>query len=428
MKYCISNGTVLLWNGIDYYLSKEDIFINGSSIEYVGNGKRNDSNGYTVIDASNHLVTPGLINSHTHAYMSFMKNSADNLPFDEWLFNRIIPVENRMIKSDFYSATMLGCIEMLRSGVTTFVDMHICEDECAKAVSDSKMRAFMGKCIRGTDINGDARTDFQKALDDKLTYDSELINTILSPHSVYACSPRLLFQISEYSDEYGMIKHIHLSESDNEIKRCFAEYGKTPVKHLYDLGFLDSRTIAAHCVKVTDDDMNFLKEKDVNVVTNPSSNAKLGNGIAPVTDMSDRGINICLGTDSAASNNTLNMFREMNFFNLIHKAKNKSAISLSTNDILKSVTINPAKALGAEMKLGVIAEGACADLIFIDLNSPSLFPNNNIISSLCCSANGTEVDSVMVNGEFLMKDRKLTTIDEEKIYYKVKRMVEKYFN
>lgn len=428
MKYLIKNGTLLIWDGFNFLLECKDLFINGSTIEAIGDNKEANTDAYTVINANHQLIIPGLINTHTHAYMSLMKNSANNLPFEAWLFKRIIPIESQLSKSDFYSATMLGCIEMIRSGTTAFLDMHICEDECAKAVNDCKMRAYMGKCIRGNDLYNDAGSDFQKVLDDKNKYDSELIKTILSPHSIYSCSPLMLHQIAEEAEKRNMLKHIHLSESQKEVEDCFAKHGKSPVKYLYDLGFLDSKTIAAHCVKISDEDIDLLSKTKVNVITNPSSNAKLGNGIAPVCEMLDKKINLCLGTDSAASNNTLNLFREMNFLNLIHKANNESATALLTEDIIKSVSINPAKALEAEGKLGVIAEGAYADLIFIDLKSPSFFPNHDIISALCCSANGSEVNSVMVNGEFIMKNRELTTIDEEKIYFEISRIVGKYFN
>lgn len=426
MKYRITNGLLLLWDGRNFSLKKENIFVNGSIIEFIGNSKVNNPGTYEEIDAAGHLIMSGLINSHTHTYMSFMKNSADDLPFNSWLFDKIIPLEAKMNKSDFYWTTMLGCIEMIRTGTTSFLDMHICEDECAKAVRDSEMRAFIGKCIRGNDLYNDASADFEKVLSEKEKYENELIKIVLSPHSVYSCSEKMLFQIACESDNRNMLKHIHLSESKKETEDCLTKHGKTPVELLNDLGFLDERTIAAHCVKVSDNDIKLLNNKRVNVVTNPSSNAKLGNGVAPVPEMLNKGINICLGTDSAASNNTLNMFREMNLLSLIHKARNESATDVSVTDVIKSISINPAKALHMEGKTGVIAEGAYADLIFLDLKSSTLFPNNNIISSLCYSANGSEVDSVMVNGTFLMKNRQLTTIDEEKVCFEVNRIVDKY--
>ncbi len=236
----------------------------------------------------------------------------------------------------------------------------------------------------------------------------------------------MLTQIADEAHKRNMIKHIHLSESTKENDDCVAQYGKTPVSFLQDIGFLDSRTIAAHCVKLNENDIGILRERKVSVVTDAASNAKLGNGIAPVGRMLQKGINVCLGTDSAASNNTLNMFRELGIFVSLHKAANETPTDFSAEKCLACVSLHPSAAFGMQNKLSVIAEGAFADLIFTDLHAPSLFPNNNIVSSLCYSANGSEVRSVMVHGKFIMKDGVLTSTDEQRIYYEINRIADKY--
>ncbi len=426
MKYRIKNGLLLLYSDNKFLIKKEDLFINGTTIEAIGETKINDTDLYEVIDAENKLIMPGLTNSHTHAYMNFMKNSADDVSFNNWLFKRIFPIEAKMSGSDFYWGTMLGLIEMIKTGTTCYLDMHICENECAKAARDAGVRAFIGKCITGTDLYADGYEGYKKALEEKENYESDLLKFVLSPHSVYACSPVLLKQISEESRKRNMLKHIHLSESVKEVEDCISTYGCTPVKLLDSIDFLDSNTIAAHCVKLNNSDIDILSEKGVNVVTNPSSNAKLGNGIAPISAIMKSGINLCLATDSAASNNTLNMFREMGIFSLLHKALQESATDFSAGTVLECVTVNAAKALGIDKKIGVISEGSFADLLFVDLNSISLFPNNDIIASLCYSANGSEVDSVMINGKFIMKNRVLLTIDTERVYYEIARIKSKY--
>ena len=426
MKYRLKNGFLLLFDSEKFYVKQEDLFINENRIEAIGEIGIDKPDEYTVFDATDRLIMPGLVNMHTHVYMNFMKNSADDVPFNEWLFNRIFPIEAKMEKDDFYWSTLFGCIEMLKSGTTCYLDMHICENECARAAADSGMRAFLGKCITGTDLNADAAENFKSALREKEQYKSDLLKFVLSPHSIYACSEKLLSQLNEEADKYDMLKHIHLSESDKELADSLAQYNKTPVEFLRDIGFLDRKTIAAHCVKLNDSDIAILADKKVSVATNPSSNAKLGNGIAPVVPMLDKGVNVCLGTDSAASNNTLNMFREMGIFSLLHKAHNGSSTVLSANDVLKSATINSAKALNSDKNFGIIEKGALADLIFINLNSPSLYPNNDVVSSLCYSANGSEVDSVMINGNFVMKNNMITSIDTERVYYEVKRIADKY--
>lgn len=426
MKYWIKDGLVLLFDGNEFHLKKEDIFVGDEKIEAIGKNNVKSTEAYEVIHAENKLIMPGLINSHTHVYMNFMKNSADDVSFNTWLFDRIFPVEAKMKKTDFYWTTLLGLIEMIKTGTTCYLDMHICKDECAKAAKDSGMRAFIGKCITGIDLYSDGYESFKKALEEKESYESSLLKFVLSPHSAYTCSPKLLSQISQEAEKRNMLKHIHLSESSKEVVDCLSEFGKTPVELLDDIGFLDDKTIAAHCVKANEKDIEILGKKGVHVATNPSSNAKLGNGIAPISKMSDKGINVCLGTDSAASNNTLNMFREMGIFSLLHKATNKTATDFSAAEVLKCATLSPAKALGMENKAGVIAEGAFADLLLVDLNNISLFPNNDIIASLCYSANGSEISSVMIDGKFVMKNRVLTTIDSERVYYEVQRIVNKY--
>lgn len=426
MKYRIKNGFLLLFDGKDFYVKKEDLFINEDKIEAIGEKNIDNTEAYIEINAENQLIMPGLINSHTHVYMNFMKNSADDVPFNTWLFDRIFPVEAKMNQSDFYWGTLLGCIEMIKTGTTCYLDMHISENECAKAAKDSGMRAFMGKCITGSDLYGDGYSSFISSLEEKQQYESDLLKFVLSPHSIYSCSEKMLSQINEEASNRNMLKHIHLSESKKELEDCLVKNEKTPVEMLRDIGFLDNKTIAAHCVQLNQNDITILKEKGVNIATNPSSNAKLGNGAAPMYHMLKSGLNVCLGTDSAASNNTLNMFREMGIFSLLHKAINNTSEEFSANDVLKCATINPAKAMLLADKIGIIAEGAYADLIFIDLKSVSLFPNNNIVSSLCYSANGSEVDSVMINGRFVMQKGALMTIDTERVYYEIERIIDKY--
>ncbi len=426
MKYRIINGMMLTFSQGRFEIRKDELLIDGKVIESVGSTSIKNPENYEVIDAENKLIMPGLINSHTHVYMNFMKNSADDIPFNSWLYNRIFPIEAKMCKSDFYWTTLLGNIEMIKTGTTCYLDMHICEEECAKAAADSGMRAFIGKCITGTDLYGDGYSDFSKVIAEKEKYENDLIKVVLSPHSIYACSPMFLKQLSQEAEKRQMLKHIHLSESKKEVEDCISEYGKTPVELLESIDFLDDSTIAAHCVKINDGDIDIISKNKVSVVTNPSSNAKLGNGVAPVPAMMKKGVNVCLGTDSAASNNTLNIFREMGIFSSVHKAVSESATDLSAKSVIECATVNAAKALGMDKKIGVINEGALADLIFVDLKSWSLFPNNDIVSSLCYSANGSEVDSVMINGKFVMRNGIFKTIDAERVYYEINRIKNKY--
>lgn len=425
MNYRIINGKILIQTPESVFsIIDSDVYIKDNLIYKIGSDAVLDK--YETIDARNQLIMPGLINMHTHAYMSALKNYADDVPFDEWLFKRIMPVEDNLSSDAAYWSSLLACIEMIKTGTTCFVDMHMFKSQSCKAAQQSGMRAFIGRGLVGEDLYGDGNSRFVEAIDEKNAFESDLIKFVLSPHAIYSCSEKLLRQVVEESHRLGMLKQIHLAESTFEVETSICKYGKTPVEFLADIGFLDSDTILAHCVKLSKNDIDLIQKHNSSVVTNPASNAKLGNGFAPVVDMLSNGINVCLGTDSVASNNTLNMFREMGLLSLLHKALYNEPTVLSSFDVLETATVNSAKALGMEQKIGCILEGACADLVFVDLTSSSLFPNNNIISSLCYSANGSEVSSVMINGRFVIKNKELLTIDVEKVYYEIEHIINKY--
>ena len=374
-----------------------------------------------VIDAARKLVMPGLVNMHTHAYMSVMRNYADDVEFGEWLFKRVMPVEDRFPREGAYWTNLLSCMEMIQTGTTSFVDMHMYCGQSPRAARDAGMRAFIGRSVVGEDLYGDGLGRFKEEIEEQEEYESDRIRFI-----IYTCSVRLLEQAMEEAKKRGMLKHIHLSESETEVKDCFDKYGKSPVKLLADIGFLDDRTLLAHCVQLSDEDIDILRSSGAHVITNPASNAKLGNGFAPVLAMKERGINLCIGTDGPASNNTLNMFREMGMLSLIHKGISRSPVALPADFVIRAATENAARALHEEGRLGVIKEGARADLAFIDLDAVSLFPNNNIVSSLCYSANGSEVCDVMIDGKFVMQGRQLLTIDKERVYYEVNKLVKEH--
>lgn len=426
MNYRIVNAYLLLPAKEGLKVEKGDLWIAGGRIADPAACSGWKEDDYEMVDAGDRLVMPGLINMHTHAYMTMMRNYADDVDFDEWLFKRVMPVEDQLPQEAAYWTSLLGCMEMIQTGTTSFVDMHMFCGQSPKAAKEAGMRAFIGRGLVGDDLYGDGAGRFKEALEEKAAYESEQIKFILSPHAIYSCSPKLLEQVAEEARKRNMLKQIHVSESVAEVDNAVSKYGKTPVKLLEDLGFLDEKTIFAHCVQMRENDMDILAENHVHVVTNPASNAKLGNGFAPVVKMQEKGINVCLGTDGTASNNTLNMFREMGLMSLIHKGLHMDSTSAPAQFVIGAATTHGAKALGMEGKLGVIAEGAYADLVFLDLKAASLYPNNNILSSLCYSANGSEVESVMIHGKFVMRNRELLTIDRERVYSEVNKIVEKY--
>ena len=427
MKYRIVGGMLLLKDEAGFKAEKKDLYIDGTKIVSIGQAPEGTEEGaFETVDASDHLVIPGLINMHTHAYMTVMRNYADDVDFSEWLFRRVMPVEDTLPPEGAYWTTMLGLIEMIRTGTTCFVDMHMFPGQVPKAVKDAGMRAYVGRGLVGEDLYGDGMSRFSQALEEKEAYECDRIRFVRSPHAIYSAGPKLYEQVSAEAEKRGMLKQTHLSESVTEVEDALKKYGKTPVALLRDTGFLDEHTILAHCVQMRDGDAEILSKAGSHVVTNPASNAKLGNGVAPLTALRKAGVNLCIGTDGAASNNTLNLFREMGLVTMIHKGILKSSVAALSSDVLSLATENAARALDRAGELGVIREGACADLAFLDLRSISLFPPNNVVSALCYSANGSEVDSLMVDGQFLMRNRELLTIDEERVYAEVKKIADRY--
>ncbi len=425
MNYKITGATLLVPQGDGLAAVESDLYVKGAEIAAIGAAPSN-ADSYETVNAAGKLVMPGLINMHNHVYMTLFRNYADDVNFDEWLFKRIMPVEDTLSPEAAYWSSLFGCMEMIRSGTTCFMDMHMFKGQSARAARDIGMRAYIGRSVVGDDLYTDGLTRFNDVLDEKAEFESDMLKFVLAPHAVYTASQRLYAQVAEEASKRGMLKHTHLSETDNEVQNCLKTHGKTPAELLDEVGFIDQNASFAHCVKLTESDIRLMVERGAAVVTNPASNAKLGNGFAPINAMRAAGVNVCLGTDSTASNNTLNMFREMGLLTLIHKGLAQDSVAMNAEYVLDTATRHSAKALGMQDKLGVISVGAQADLAFIDLKAPSLFPNNNIVSSLCYSANGSEVESVMIGGKFVMKNREFVNIDEQKVYAEMQNAVEKY--
>ncbi len=425
-KQAITNAKILRYDNGAFNILEGDLFIADGKIEKICPSGEGEKAGYDITDAKGALVTAGLINLHTHLYMTAMRNYADDLPFNKWLFEKILPLEDTLTPEFAYIGSQLGIMECIQTGTTTIMDMNIFGGQTTRALSEIGMRGYVGRGLVGEDLFSDGYSRLKESLDEIKYYGSELVKGVLSPHAIYSCSEKLYRGVIEESKRLGWLKQTHLSESAKEVEDCVKAHGVSPVKYLEDVGFLDDKTILAHCVHISDEDIEILAKTKAGVVTNPASNLKLENGICPATKMVKAGVNLCIGTDGTASNNTQNMFREMNLFNLIHNLEQDKVKYLSASKILECVTVNPAKALGEENCLGVIKEGAKADLVLVDLNEISLFPNNNIISSLSSSANGSEVKSVMINGKWVYKNKEFLTVDKEKVYFEANRVFKNF--
>lgn len=328
-----------------------------------------------------------------------------------------------MSPEDAYWGTLLSCIEMVKSGTTTFCDMHLFAGIPAKAARKAGMRAVITRGLTGSE-GGERR--IAEALSEWNEWKHDpFITGMLAPHAIYTCDQAFLERVIEVSKETGLPINIHLSESEKEIKDCCEARGCSPVEYLAKLGMFDCKTLAAHCVHLSEVDILLLADHGVSVAHNPKSNLKLANGIAPVKQMLDAGVNVCLGTDGAGSNNSLNLFSEMNFACLLPKGVNKDGAAVSAKEVLNMATVNGAKALSLD-KLGDLREGWKADIAILDLHRPQLYPLHDAANALCYSANGTEVEMVIIGGEIVLEHGKMTTVDEEEVYANIRRIAENW--
>jgi len=420
MNTLFKSITAILPDEENGFVSKVcDVAIKDGLICYIGDDA--EKNGFVpekTINGKDKLITAGLVNSHTHSYMSLFRNSADDLMFHNWLFGRIMPMEDKLTADDMYYGTQLACLEMIKTGTTAFLDMNIARDAITRAISESGLKATISRGLVGNgrdDEGGKAR--IEDTLYDMRTYGgNKRLKFMMGPHAIYTTDRGYLELVMEKAAEYKTGINIHLSESVKEIEDCYKEHGCSPVKYLDDMGMFDFHTVAAHCVQLSDEDIGILAEKGVYAATNPISNAKLGNGFARIPDMLEKGVRLCIGTDSAGSNNTLNMFSDMNFICLAHKGNRRSATAVSARQALKMATETGAKALGFD-NTGMLKEGYAADLTIMDMKYPSLQPINDPVAAMCYSACGYEVESVMVDGEFIMENRVIPHMDEERIYF-----------
>lgn len=423
MGIVIENALVVLPEGTEDVIRETPLYIEGDRITGIGDKPA----GFTadkVIDGTDKLVIPGLINCHTHSYMSFMRNVADDLSFMDWLFGTIDPIEQQMTDVDTYWGANLAIIEMMKSGTTCFNDMQMNIHQTTRAVKESGMRAVICRGLVGSGNDEAGQSRLRQAYEERdAAKDCDRLTFKLGPHAPYTCDDEFLKIVAAEAKREKMGIHVHLSESESEISQIQEKYGCTPIALAEKCGIFDVPAIAAHCVQVTDEDIAILKRKNVSVVTNPASNMKLGNGFAPIAKMLDAGINVCLGTDGAASNNCLNMFHELSLLTLIHKGTGKTPQCVSAKEGFRIATINGAKALGLEKEIGSIEVGKKADLAILDLNTPSLTPRNNLIAGLSYSANGSEVDTVIINGQITMENRKILTVDEKLVYGKIQDII-----
>ncbi|MFQ3573443.1 MAG: amidohydrolase [Thermodesulfovibrionales bacterium] len=377
-----------------------------------------------IIGGEDSAVLPGFINTHTHAAMVYFRGLADDIPLKEWLENYMWPAENALLSEDFiYDAVELACLEMLKGGTTTYCDMYFFGKSAAKATTNMGMRAVIGVGILDFPTVS-AKTKEQYMENVKVMIDAykghELIIPCVAPHAIYTCSKDTLKTAQSIAENHDLPLHIHLSETEWEVNEVLSKYGKRPVMYLEDIGFLNSRIIAAHCVWLDDEEIETLSRHDVSVAHCIESNLKLSSGIAPIPAMLRAGLRVGIGTDGAASNNDLSMIGEMSTVAKVHKAISKDPTAMDAKTTLLMATRWGAEALGMGHQLGSLEAGKLADIILLDIKKPHLMPIYNIYSHIVYSASDKDIDTVIVNGNVLMENRSVVNIDEDETLNKAK--------
>jgi 5-methylthioadenosine/S-adenosylhomocysteine deaminase len=380
-----------------------------------------------VIDATGCLVMPGLVNTHTHLPMVLFRGLADDLPLMTWLNDHIFPAEGHFINREtVYAGAMLAIAEMILSGTTTFCDGYFFESAVARAAIDCGMRGVVSQGFIDFPTPNQSDSSQSRIIAEKFIRRwrdcSPLVSPSLVCHSAYTCSPDTLRTIKAVARSAGTTFQIHLAETREEVALLRERYGSKPVRHLSDLGLLDERTIAAHCIWLDDDELDLLAEFGVKVAHDPESNMKLGAGVAPVPAMLRRGIEVGLGTDGCASNNNLDLFGEMGMCSKLHKAFASDPTVLSAEKVVEMATLGGARVLGMADRIGSIFPGKSADIILLDMKKPHLTPLYHPFSHLVYTASGADVTTSIIGGKVVMRDRRLLTIDVNTVMADVRKI------
>lgn len=405
-------------------ISKADLLIEDDRILEIG---IIDKDADEIIDATGKVIMPGLINAHTHIAMSLFRGYSDDLELMEWL-KSVWKVEDKMSPEDVYYASLLSEIEMIKSGTTTFNDHYFFEDETAKATIKSGMRGMLSRVIVSEGSEATKRIEeAEKLYNDYNNAGEGRIKIIAGLHAPYTCPPETIDSGIKLAKKYNIPIHIHYLETKDEIVQIKENYNKTVTEYLKDLGLFDSHLILAHGVHISDDDIKVLKNIKGGIVHNPISNQKLGSGIANTRKLIDNDILVALGTDGQGSTNTLDMFEEIKSAAYLQKVSYEKASAISAEEVLKMATVDGAKVLGLEEDIGTLEVGKKADIIIIDLNKPHLCPVHDLYSTLAYSVNGADVETVIIDGKIVMKDRKIQTLDENEVMEKCNEIVQKLF-
>ena len=416
-------NTLLIKNAIFSDKSKKDVYIeDGHITKIVSRISRKAKN---EIDCSGKkAILPGLINCHTHSAMSFLQGYADDLPLKEWLEKKIWPLEAKMTEKDIYWATKLACLKMIKTGTTCFNDMYWFPEMSIKAIREMGLRVVVGFVLMDNKKEEGSVRNIEKNWQLFQKQKFRNITFSIAPHSIYTVSRKNLIWAKDFAQENKLLIHIHLSETEQEVRDCLKKHKLRPVEYLDSIGFLNKNCLLAHTVWLSAQEIKILEKRKCNVIYNPCSNMKLGSGIFPYPALNQAGVNICLGTDGSASNNSLDLWEEMKFASLLQKINQRDSRILPVKKVFELATKNAAKALN--IRAGEVKEGKIADFILIDLKNINLIPNHNLLSNLIYAGQGNWVSDVICNGKVLMRNHRIK--GENEIIEQTQTRIKKLFN
>lgn len=426
MKYIINNATLISMNSKRNKI-EENIDIKIDENKIVEIGKNLDKNHVDkVIDATGKIVMPGLINTHAHVPMSIFRETVDGYNLQDWLSKKIWPMEDKLTNEDIYYASYLSFLEMIQTGTTTINDMYFMTEDIIKAALNTKIRLQTTRTLMNL-VGNEEGENRLKELEELLgSYQGKYENITFNVgiHGLYTSNKQYVEKCIQFAKKYELPIHMHFCENTKEVQDIKNEYEKEPIKVLID-NFKDTKLLLAHGVKIEKEDIKKLKQiGDISISHCPISNLKLGCGIANVQEMIENGINVSLGTDGQGSGSNLDLFEAMKFAALLQKGKEEDAMLMPAYEVLKMATINGAKALGLEEKIGSIEEGKLADIIILNLDTIVTKPVNDICSDIVYNVKGNNVETTIVNGKILMENRKLQ-VDNPEILEKCKEIIER---
>ena len=424
MKILIKNATLISMNEEREKIEKNvDIEITDNKITQIAKNIESDSEE-KVIDATGKIVMPGLINTHSHVPMSIFRETLDGYNLQDWLEKKIWPMEDKLTESDIYYGSKLSFIEMIKTGCTTINDMYFMTDDIINAAIDTGIRLQTTRTLMNmNEEDGIQRLKELDELLEKYRNKNELITFNAGIHGVYTTNLQYVEKCIEFAKEKELLVHMHFCENKKEVEDIKNIYKENPIDIL-EKEFIGVKSILAHCVKLSKEDIKRLSKLNISVSHCPVSNLKLGCGIANINEMIENNINVSLGTDGQGSGSNLDLFETMKFTALLQKGIQENAVSMPAYEVLKMATINGAKALNLEDKIGSLQEGKIADIIILNLNDVVTNPVNDIVSDIVYNAKGTNVETTIINGNILMESRKIKK-DEKEVFEKCREIMER---